>query len=65
MPMRKKLLGNGEDIMKLINNPEFRAQIETPITQEELNDAIKNISKSVSNLDLVAYDKWTNEFKSS
>jgi hypothetical protein len=64
MPMRKKLLG-GDDIMKLINNPDFRQEIETPITQEELIEAIKNISKSVSNLDLVAYDKWTNDFKSS
>jgi hypothetical protein len=65
MPMRKKLVGNGEDLMKLINNPEFRQEIECPITQEELIEAIKNISKSVSNLDLVAYDKWSNEFKSS
>jgi len=65
MPMRKKLLGGEGDLMLLINNPEFRQQIETPITNEELTEAIKNISKSVSNLDLVAYEKWTNEFKSS
>jgi katanin p60 ATPase-containing subunit A1 len=65
MKMRKKLLGNGEDLMKLINNPEFRHEIETPITEEELLEAIKNVSKSVSNNDLVAYTKWTDEFKSS
>jgi katanin p60 ATPase-containing subunit A1 len=65
MKMRKKLLGNGEDLVKLISNPEFRQEIETPITEEELFEAIKNVSKSVSNNDLEAYTKWTNEFKSS
>jgi katanin p60 ATPase-containing subunit A1 len=65
MPMRKKLLGTGVDMLQLISNPEFRQEIEAPIAQEELIEAIKNISKSVSNLDLQAYEKWTNEFKSS
>jgi katanin p60 ATPase-containing subunit A1 len=64
MPMRKKLLSTGTDIMQLVNNPQFREQIECPISMEELIDALKNISKSVSKTDLLAYDKWTAEFKS-
>lgn len=66
MPMRRKLLSNtqGLDIMQLVNNPEFRQEIDCPITQEDLIEAIQNISKSVSEKDLVVYDKWTAEFKS-
>jgi len=64
MPMRKRLLNNGVDLMQLINNPNFKQEIDNPITQEELIEALKNISKSVSEKDLLVYDKWTAEFKS-
>ena len=64
MPMRKKLLGNGLDLMALVNNPEFREEIECAIGQEELMEALQNISKSVSEKDLIGYVKWAEEFKS-
>ena len=50
--------------MQLINNPNFKQEIDTPITQEELIEALKNISKSVSEKDLLAFENWTAEFKS-
>jgi katanin p60 ATPase-containing subunit A1 len=64
MPMRKRLLSNMMNIEQLVSNPEFRQEIETPIGMEELLEALKNISKSVSQKDLDVYEKWTNEFKS-
>lgn len=64
MPMRKRLMNNEIDIVDLVNKPEFRQEIDTPIGMEELLEALKNISKSVSEKDLVIYEKWTNEFKS-
>lgn len=64
MPMRKRLLNNGADILELINNPNFKQDIDTPITQDELLEALKNISKSVSEKDLLSYENWTAEFKS-
>jgi len=64
MPMRKRLLTNHSDILELISNPNFKQEIDCPITQEEISEALKNISKSVSQNDLVAYENWTAEFKS-
>lgn len=66
MQMRRRLLLNkGGDIMDLINNPNLQNELEAPITMEDFTTAIKNISKSVSKNDLVRYEKWTEEFKSS
>ena len=64
MPMRRKLLHTGVDIMNLINSPDFRQELEIPIGQEEFIEAIQNISKSVSENDLKDFVKWTDEFKS-
>lgn len=65
MQMRRKLENNHGDILNLINNPAFQKDLDAPITMNDFKQALKNISKSVSNLDLEAYVKWTNEFKSN
>jgi SpoVK/Ycf46/Vps4 family AAA+-type ATPase len=65
MQMRRKLENNTGDILNLINNPSFQKDLDAPITMNDFKQALKNISKSVSNLDLEAYVKWTNEFKSN
>jgi katanin p60 ATPase-containing subunit A1 len=66
MQMRRRLLkNNGGDILSLINDPNFKEELEAPISQEDLMSAIKNISKSVSPNDLEKYETWTKEFKSS
>lgn len=64
MPMRRRLTNNVLNIELLVNNPEFRSEIDLPITMEDLLEALNNISKSVSKKDLEVYEKWTNEFKS-
>lgn len=65
MQMRRKLENNTGDILNLINNPSFQKDLDAPITMNDFKQALKNISKSVSCLDLEAYVKWTNEFKSN
>ena len=63
MQMRKRLLNNkGNDILSLINNPEFNLELNAPITMQDFEDGLKNISKSVSNVDLENYVKWTTTF---
>ena len=65
MQMRRKLQNNSGDILNLINNPNFQKDLNAPITMNDFKQALQNISKSVSKLDLEAYVKWTNEFKSN
>lgn len=64
MPMRKKLLNNEVDITELVNKLDFREFIDKPMSQNELLEALNNVSKSVSEKDLDVFEKWTNEFKS-
>jgi katanin p60 ATPase-containing subunit A1 len=65
MPMRRELLRNSHrNIEELVNDPKFRQDIECPIGMSDLMKAIENTSKSVSQKDLVVYDKWTAEFSS-
>lgn len=64
MPMRKKLLNNEVDITELINKLDFKEFIDKPMSQNELMEALSNVSKSVSEKDLDVFEKWTNEFKS-
>ena len=65
MQMRRRLLNNSGDILNIINKPNFEKEIQAPISESDLIDSLKNISKSVSKKDLDEYDKWTTEFKSS
>lgn len=64
MQMRRKLLNKSGDIMDIINKPDFEKELQAPITENDLFESIKNISKSVSKNDLEEYYKWTKEFSS-
>ena len=61
--MRRRLLNNkGNDILSLINNPEFNEELNAPITMEDFEESLKNISKYVSEVDLEKYANWTKIF---
>lgn len=65
MQMRRRLMNNTQDILSLVEKKDFKQELDAPITQEDLDAAIKNTGKSVSTGDLDNYVKWSNEFKSS
>lgn len=62
MGMRRKLEEIDIDKMDFAKNTQFRRDIESPITNEDLVLALKNTSKSVSEKDLEAFDQWTKAF---
>lgn len=62
MQMRRKLLTNEGNLLNIINQEQ---ELKAPITEVDLEESIKNISKSVSQKDLEEYDKWTSEFRST
>ena len=62
MPMRKKLLEGNLDLDKITKLKED--ELDIPITMKDFTEAIKNISKSVSNEHLQEYKKWMDEFGS-
>ena len=65
MPMRRELIANkGRRIEDLVNDSSFREKIRAPISMQDFEKAIGNISKSVSVKDLEVYSKWTKEFAS-
>ena len=57
-------MNTGSDIEKLVNNPDFQNELIAPITMNDFNDSMKNISKSVGKEDLKEYEKWSQEFSS-
>ena len=61
MPMRRKLLSSTFDINKIHNMQE---EIDVPLTMQDFIDALKNISKSVSQDQLTAYAEWMKQFGS-
>jgi katanin p60 ATPase-containing subunit A1 len=65
MPIKRILEQNKGDIMNMMNNESFKNKLNTPISMQDLEIALKNISKSVSEISLSDYEKWTKEFKSS
>lgn len=64
MNMRRKLFSNNKKIEELVKESQFKSDIKAPISENDLLDAIKNVSKSVSNEDLKAFEDWSVEFKS-
>jgi len=64
MPMRK-MLQEGGGFMKFKEIESLKNDItDVPIGMEHLVEALKNVSKSVSNNDLLVYTKWMAEFGS-
>jgi SpoVK/Ycf46/Vps4 family AAA+-type ATPase len=62
MGMRRRLLNNTTDIVNLVKIDNFKDELNTPISQKDVIDSIKNISKSVATEDLERYIKWSKEF---
>lgn len=61
MPLRKKIAGGGIDILKI---REVQSEINIALTMQDFTDAIKNVSKSVSQSQLDEYSNWMAEFGS-
>ena len=59
MPMRRKILGGGVNILEL---PKMQEEINVPLTMDDFSDALKNIMRSVSNDHLEKYEQWMKEF---
>ena len=65
MPMRRKLIQDG-GFNKLNKDDldQLQTELDIPLTQKDFEEALKNVSKSVSNMDLSKYDQWMAEFGS-
>jgi katanin p60 ATPase-containing subunit A1 len=61
MPMRRKILSGNVNIIEI---PNMQEEIDVPLTMEDFEEAIKNISPSVSNTYLKEYEEWMKEFGS-
>ena len=65
MPMRKNWdMNKGMKLEDIVKNTNFKENLNVAIMMNDFLQALKNISKSVSNNDLKEYDNWTKEFKS-
>lgn len=61
MAMRRKIQGlKPEEIKKLA-----KEDLDLPVTLEDFLDAVAKCNKSVSQEDLIKYEKWMKEFGSS
>ena len=60
MPLRKKLLKSGG--FKLGEVGEIQDDINVPLCMEDLQEACKNIQKSVGQESLNEYAEWMKEF---
>lgn len=60
MAMRRRISGLKPEEIKSISKEE----LELPVTMEDFTDAIRRVSKSISNSDLKRYEKWMQEFGS-
>lgn len=61
MPLRKKIAQGNVDILRI---REVQNEINIPLTMEDFLEAIRNVSKSVSQAQLDEYQQWMAEFGS-
>jgi katanin p60 ATPase-containing subunit A1 len=61
MPMRRKILSGNVNIIEIAS---MQNEIDIPLTMVDFEEAIKNISASVSNTHLKEYEDWMKEFGS-
>ena len=61
MPLRRRLKANGIDINAI---DQLRKEIDVPVSMQDFTDALKNISKSVSQQNLDFYADWMKQFGS-
>lgn len=60
MPMRRKIAEGGLSILEIAKVDQ--KEIDIPISMKDFEEAIKNISRSVSQANLDEYAKWMKEF---
>ena len=60
MPLRKKLLQSGGFKMGALE--EMKDDIDVPLSMQDLQEACKNIQKSVGQESLNEYAEWMKEF---
>ena len=66
IPMRRKLAqirSAGGLSSEMIDK--IRGEVDCPLTMDDLKEALKNVSRSVSNDDLSNYQQWMKEFGST
>lgn len=61
MPLRKKIASGQIDILKI---REVQNEINVALTMQDFLEAMKNVSKSVSQAQLTEYSDWMAEFGS-
>lgn len=61
MPLRKKIAAGNFDITQI---KALKEDINVPLSMRDFLDALKNVSKSVSQAQLNDYSKWMAEFGS-
>lgn len=61
MPLRKKIAQGNVDILRI---REVQNEINIPLTMDDFLEAIRNVSKSVSQAQLDEYQQWMAEFGS-
>ena len=52
------------DLVKMASEETFLNELEAPVSQSDILNAIKNISKSVSSNDVKKFEEWTKMFSS-
>eukprot|EP00357_Protocruzia_adherens_P026754 CAMPEP_0115011348 /NCGR_PEP_ID=MMETSP0216-20121206/23925_1 /TAXON_ID=223996 /ORGANISM="Protocruzia adherens, Strain Boccale" /LENGTH=634 /DNA_ID=CAMNT_0002379871 /DNA_START=84 /DNA_END=1988 /DNA_ORIENTATION=- len=65
LPMRRMLKEHRAKGGKIDQFKNLQSQVDVPITQQDLIEALNNISKSVDNEYLAQYRKWMDEFGST
>lgn len=60
MSMRRKITGRSPSEIKQIR----REEVDLPVTEQDFEDAILRTRKSVSESDVVKFQKWMEEFGS-
>ena len=61
MPLRKKIADGNFNIMEI---RDLQKDINVPLTMKDFLEALKNVSRSVSQAQLDDYAKWMSEFGS-
>ena len=61
MAMRRKIAGLTPDQIRSLSKDE----LELPVSEDDFQEAIRKVNKSVSEDDLIKYDKWMTEFGST
>lgn len=60
MSMRRKITGRTPAEIKQIR----REEVDLPVTEDDFTEAMDKTRKSVSEMDIIRFEKWMNEYGS-